>query len=791
MDTYAYEAVAEEEQLVRQLFPKVRTFYSSRPALAERFGKYPQFWRDAASWPGWKDVQREYMRWLDRKERGEVDSELANEGTTAVERDATSVPAAATVSVAVTGVVAPQMSAVHTSHSVTGGASDVSALDAAAATAAAAAAPPKRKRQRWTAEDGSSAVEATAAAAAEASTAADSTVAASDAAAVRGARRRTKWTINTEMPADGAQPLEPPRGRLRTRFGQRIMPAATTLLPPGSSPEAEALFVYRVRLEEVAVKLMVLPADAKRAEANPDRSPSPPPEYDSNGKRTNAREQRMRKQLTETRDRLLELIMDLNPGSAGTGGAKFARKIYIPWKEYPSYNFIGMVIGPRGSTQKKLEQQTLCKVSVRGKGSGKEGKLGTALTAPQRGGGGITALAGDDDAAMSAAQRKRREDEEDDLHVNVTGDRLADVEMAVSLVTDLLRPIEDDNNEWKRLQLAQLATLNGTLRDLTAPCHACGETGHKQYECPYRDAAVKRADVRCAICGDSSHITSDCRDSARQLLRRGEEVGADGAPAAPDPSLDAEYLSFMADLGDESARVLVAGRAAKLEREAADAARQAARQAAAAVAAAELADLEAAAAAFDAAAVRSITKNDAASVPATAPATSAPPQPSGTAVVAELIGAQAAGATTAESPNLPTPTSATPVAVAAPSTGAPPAPRPMHQMYPQPLPGAPYGMQPMHHFPGAPPMMMMYGGGYAPAAPMYGAPYAAPFPGFGYGYAPMPYGYMPGPMVAPYGAYAPPPLPPPEAMNAPPLPTDAPPPLPSAPPPPEPPPLPT
>jgi splicing factor 1 len=44
---------------------------------------------------------------------------------------------------------------------------------------------------------------------------------------------------------------------------------------------------------------------------------------------------------------------------------KLKKKLYIPIKEFPTYNFIGLVIGPRGNTQKKMEKDTNCKVSVR------------------------------------------------------------------------------------------------------------------------------------------------------------------------------------------------------------------------------------------------------------------------------------------------------------------------------------------------------------------------------------------------------------------------------------------
>ncbi|PIO53542.1 KH domain protein, partial [Teladorsagia circumcincta] len=44
-------------------------------------------------------------------------------------------------------------------------------------------------------------------------------------------------------------------------------------------------------------------------------------------------------------------------------------KIYVPKREYPDYNFVGRILGPRGMTAKQLEQETGCKIMVRGKGS--------------------------------------------------------------------------------------------------------------------------------------------------------------------------------------------------------------------------------------------------------------------------------------------------------------------------------------------------------------------------------------------------------------------------------------
>lgn len=48
---------------------------------------------------------------------------------------------------------------------------------------------------------------------------------------------------------------------------------------------------------------------------------------------------------------------------------KKTRKMYIPIKKFPEYNFIGLIIGPRGITQKNMEKETGAKIAIRGRGS--------------------------------------------------------------------------------------------------------------------------------------------------------------------------------------------------------------------------------------------------------------------------------------------------------------------------------------------------------------------------------------------------------------------------------------
>ena len=58
----------------------------------------------------------------------------------------------------------------------------------------------------------------------------------------------------------------------------------------------------------------------------------------------------------------------------------------------------------------------------------------------------------------------------------------------------------------------------GTIRDLSyflgtfrfeMRCRECGETGHKDFQCPLR-AAAHFAGIQCKKCGDRSHVTQVC-----------------------------------------------------------------------------------------------------------------------------------------------------------------------------------------------------------------------------------------------------------------------------------------
>eukprot|EP00600_Ochromonadales_sp_CCMP1393_P007531 CAMPEP_0174968102 /NCGR_PEP_ID=MMETSP0004_2-20121128/7942_1 /TAXON_ID=420556 /ORGANISM="Ochromonas sp., Strain CCMP1393" /LENGTH=579 /DNA_ID=CAMNT_0016217287 /DNA_START=15 /DNA_END=1754 /DNA_ORIENTATION=+ len=282
-------------------------------------------------------------------------------------------------------------------------------------------------------------------------------------------------------------------------------------LPAGMTPESfQQTLVLNLQLQQVTGKLMTVVPDAAAAEQDPGRSPSPPPRYDSSGKRTNTREVRMREALTKERTRIIEGMLKLNPSFQAPADfvkAKPSKKIYMPKNNNPDFNYIGIIIGPRGNTQKQMEAETGTKISIRGKGSAKEGSKGRA---------------------------GKNNDNDEELHVFISGEDEAGVEKACKMIEDLLRPEDEGLNEHKQKQLRELALINGTLRE-DEFCPVCGERGHRQFECPHRARSFKAAGVKCAICGDLSHPTRDCPQKNEGPTNEG--------------MLDSEYNSFMAELG--------------------------------------------------------------------------------------------------------------------------------------------------------------------------------------------------------------------------------------------------
>ncbi|CAG01998.1 unnamed protein product, partial [Tetraodon nigroviridis] len=122
-------------------------------------------------------------------------------------------------------------------------------------------------------------------------------------------------------------------------------------------------------------------------------------------------------------------------------------KLYVPVKEYPDFNFVGRILGPRGLTAKQLESETGCKIMVRGKGSMRDKKK----------------------EEMNRG-KPNWEHLSEDLHVLITVEDTHNrakikLQRAINEVKKLLVPAAEGEDNLKKVQLMELAILNGTYRD--------------------------------------------------------------------------------------------------------------------------------------------------------------------------------------------------------------------------------------------------------------------------------------------------------------------------------------
>ncbi|KRY84078.1 Splicing factor 1 [Trichinella pseudospiralis] len=314
----------------------------------------------------------------------------------------------------------------------------------------------------------------------------------------------------------------------KSRWGKEgekaFVPGMPTAIPMNLTKEQEMAYLLQLQIEDVTRKLRTgdlgIPLNPE------ERSPSPEPVYDSFGKRLNTREVRTRQNLENERHRLILKMVALNPIYKPPADYKppqnrLHEKVWIPQEDHPELNFVGLLIGPRGNTLKQLERETNTRIIIRGKGSVKEGKIG------KRDG----PLPGEDEA----------------LHAYITAQDEESLKKAVKRVSEIIRQaleVPESQNELRKLQLRELALLNGTLRGdelaLTGiKCTNCGASTHKSWECPDRPNVT--ANVFCTACGAAGHIARDCKNPTHG----GASTGA---------ALDEEYSALMAELGHETTR---------------------------------------------------------------------------------------------------------------------------------------------------------------------------------------------------------------------------------------------
>ncbi|KAL4554646.1 hypothetical protein LXL04_037245 [Taraxacum kok-saghyz] len=140
-------------------------------------------------------------------------------------------------------------------------------------------------------------------------------------------------------------------------------------------------------------------------------------------------------------------------GSQGSSSGLVVKRtvrVDIPVASYPNFNFVGRLLGPRGNSLKRVEASTDCRVLIRGRGSIKDPTKEEMM----RGKPGFEHL-------------------NEPLHILVEAELPVDIidarlMQAREILEDLLRPVEETHDFYKKQQLRELAMLNGTLREDTS-----------------------------------------------------------------------------------------------------------------------------------------------------------------------------------------------------------------------------------------------------------------------------------------------------------------------------------
>ncbi|XP_022853279.1 KH domain-containing protein At2g38610-like [Olea europaea var. sylvestris] len=143
------------------------------------------------------------------------------------------------------------------------------------------------------------------------------------------------------------------------------------------------------------------------------------------------------------------MIMDWQgaPASPSSYTVKRIVRLEIPVENYPNFNFVGRLLGPRGNSLKRVEATTGCRVYIRGEGSIK-----------------------DPDKEEKLRGQPGYEHLNEPLHILIEADLPANVvdirlRQAQEIIEELLKPVDESQDFIKRQQLRELALLNSNFRE--------------------------------------------------------------------------------------------------------------------------------------------------------------------------------------------------------------------------------------------------------------------------------------------------------------------------------------
>ncbi|XP_018403957.1 PREDICTED: KH domain-containing, RNA-binding, signal transduction-associated protein 3-like [Cyphomyrmex costatus] len=121
-------------------------------------------------------------------------------------------------------------------------------------------------------------------------------------------------------------------------------------------------------------------------------------------------------------------------------------KVLIPIREHPKFNFVGKLLGPKGNSMKRLQEETMCKMAVLGRGSMKDKQK---------------------EEELRASLNLKYAHLSDDLHVEITAiappaEAYARIAFALAEVRKYLIPDNNDNIRQEQMREMEMGISDDT-----------------------------------------------------------------------------------------------------------------------------------------------------------------------------------------------------------------------------------------------------------------------------------------------------------------------------------------
>ena len=255
-------------------------------------------------------------------------------------------------------------------------------------------------------------------------------------------------------------------------------PAPVTSIPKNIDINTFENLLRKKKLAEIEKKISTGNFIDEEIDNDKDlRTPSPEPIYDPrSGQRLNTRELRNKEKFLRQKNLLITELLKYDENYKPPQGykpPKKTHKIYILNNE--KYYYTRYILGPKGENLKRIQNNSNCKISIRGEGGGWQ-------------------------ANNNQNQNKPKEA----LHLLIEADNDETLQKGINLILPYLN---ENSQEYKAAKMALITQINVNNNEWS--CEICGEKGHKSWACPLNINQYK-AEVVCQYCGDKGHPSMDC-----------------------------------------------------------------------------------------------------------------------------------------------------------------------------------------------------------------------------------------------------------------------------------------